>query len=751
MNHYEILEVARNATLAEITRAYRAKSRAAHPDKGGNEEGMKALNVAYGILSDPAQRETYDKEELKAPHEDNQEDHLNVERTELNREQQQILFDRVKQKNREDIINFFNTLQQDKSSVNTNNNNSNNVIFVPSENPSTSPHYFNLNFKDDLGFTPFDYASGGHLLIDSDGKKELLSKTRDPWIACLMIEYGYRLDQWEKTLVYSLVFNKVVLPEYINNPQRFKSVRQIIEKYGFYWPSGISGLLVKLQESGEIQASDYIFWEDSDGKTPLFCLIDSLINKPELSDEAERYFDVLLDSQAQVNINHQTKNGQTPLLYLMGYSASTSQRYRLLEKVLNKKFDPNLYNNDGENVLHLACKYDTNADQIDTFELLLKQGVDVNAKKRYGETALHVFLRNSNLGGESIAIFKLLLEKYNDIDCKDDYGFMLLHVIVERFDQSDPANQWVNLSNAKIILKILLENHADYTCDRHLPSPLSQAIGCRQLHLTQIFLWEAIKRKDLSSVCGIICSDSDIRYSRDEEGRNCLAYAKEIGTSSEVIEALEMYGVKAQISPPEQRHASTTAEKIQAFTEEYHLDMANRNYWAPKSYQRKYYSHAEFEIINIAPHTTASVPVVIAKAIQIIEQADLSEEAKAAQLKAIELQCFIAKHRLDDFEYWEKQVKGFGGGDKITVSVNEDKRNVFSKKINKTFVVPHGIAQAYNIINNKHNDDSAKIERFQCIETKSNARYRFFPPNWMRAETTKNCYTDMRHLGIFNR
>lgn len=63
-NHYQILGVAANAPAAEIKRAYRQLVVRYHPDKHGGdtryEDQFKAVSVAYGVLSDPGRRASYD-------------------------------------------------------------------------------------------------------------------------------------------------------------------------------------------------------------------------------------------------------------------------------------------------------------------------------------------------------------------------------------------------------------------------------------------------------------------------------------------------------------------------------------------------------------------------------------------------------------------------------------------------------------------------------------------------------------------
>ncbi len=59
---YAILEVARDATLEDIKKAYRKAALKTHPDKaGGNEEKFKACCVAHSILSDNEKRAVFDE------------------------------------------------------------------------------------------------------------------------------------------------------------------------------------------------------------------------------------------------------------------------------------------------------------------------------------------------------------------------------------------------------------------------------------------------------------------------------------------------------------------------------------------------------------------------------------------------------------------------------------------------------------------------------------------------------------------
>lgn len=66
-DYYEILGIARDATVQQIKKAYRSKALKYHPDrveegkKKEAEERFKEISEAYGVLSDPKKRQMYDQ------------------------------------------------------------------------------------------------------------------------------------------------------------------------------------------------------------------------------------------------------------------------------------------------------------------------------------------------------------------------------------------------------------------------------------------------------------------------------------------------------------------------------------------------------------------------------------------------------------------------------------------------------------------------------------------------------------------
>lgn len=59
-DYYSILGAEETAPREEIERRYKRLARRHHPDRGGDEERMKSLNEAWGVLGDEAARAAYD-------------------------------------------------------------------------------------------------------------------------------------------------------------------------------------------------------------------------------------------------------------------------------------------------------------------------------------------------------------------------------------------------------------------------------------------------------------------------------------------------------------------------------------------------------------------------------------------------------------------------------------------------------------------------------------------------------------------
>ena len=58
---YDVLGVARDASDADIKKAYHVLILKHHPDKGGEEAKFQECTSAYRVLSNPSHRQSYDE------------------------------------------------------------------------------------------------------------------------------------------------------------------------------------------------------------------------------------------------------------------------------------------------------------------------------------------------------------------------------------------------------------------------------------------------------------------------------------------------------------------------------------------------------------------------------------------------------------------------------------------------------------------------------------------------------------------
>ncbi len=67
IDHYNVLQVRRDATVDEIKKAYRKLAKQYHPDlRSGNAAKFKEIQEAYAVLSDPARKQEFDKKQSKS-------------------------------------------------------------------------------------------------------------------------------------------------------------------------------------------------------------------------------------------------------------------------------------------------------------------------------------------------------------------------------------------------------------------------------------------------------------------------------------------------------------------------------------------------------------------------------------------------------------------------------------------------------------------------------------------------------------
>ena len=64
---YSVLEVSSHASAAEIKAAYRRLVKQHHPDAGGDDQRMLALNAAWEVLGDQDRRRNFDRTRISPP------------------------------------------------------------------------------------------------------------------------------------------------------------------------------------------------------------------------------------------------------------------------------------------------------------------------------------------------------------------------------------------------------------------------------------------------------------------------------------------------------------------------------------------------------------------------------------------------------------------------------------------------------------------------------------------------------------
>lgn len=66
-DYYEILGADERTSPPDLERLYKRRAARLHPDKGGNEEDMKSLNEAFGVLKNPLTKKDYDAQRARPP------------------------------------------------------------------------------------------------------------------------------------------------------------------------------------------------------------------------------------------------------------------------------------------------------------------------------------------------------------------------------------------------------------------------------------------------------------------------------------------------------------------------------------------------------------------------------------------------------------------------------------------------------------------------------------------------------------
>ena len=90
-----------------------------------------------------------------------------------------------------------------------------------------------------------------------------------------------------------------------------------------------------------------------------------------------------------VDINHQSKDGRTPLILCIEFGM-----HRLIPKMLELGANPNIADEKGQTPIHYAAQ---NPNSIFTIISLLEAGADINAKSKLNETAFITIMKKDDL------------------------------------------------------------------------------------------------------------------------------------------------------------------------------------------------------------------------------------------------------------------------------------------------------------------------------------------------------------------
>jgi ankyrin repeat protein len=256
---------------------------------------------------------------------------------------------------------------------------------------------------------------------------------------------------------------------------------------------------------------------NDDGLTPLF-----------LAGQYPDVISTLIHRGACINARNQKRPHQGVLHYYA--SLNQIEGVRLL---LNCDYNIHIRDNDYRTALHYVAR-ERNGDS-EIADILLRQGVDVNAKDREGHTALHYCS-----GHESLDLANLLIGFGIDIDAK------------ARFSKSTALHLAINCRNLKLI-SLLVRHRADVNARDDSETVLHTAV-----------------QENLTAECALLIESGANVNSRDRKVETPLAKAL-INHNPSLVKLLLEHGASVQAFRESDYMVPRIMSNISVYGKDYNL------------------------------------------------------------------------------------------------------------------------------------------------------------------------------------
>lgn len=164
---------------------------------------------------------------------------------------------------------------------------------------------------------------------------------------------------------------------------------------------------------------------DTDGKTPLNLLFESLVSVEEPSKEQIALVNLFVQNGAKINLSIKTDEGKTLL--------HQTKSAKLAEFIIAQGVDVNSKDENGNTLLHFAVL----KENYELVNLLIYKNADLNLKNQENEAPLNLAIGLAYRGGiYNPQIAKLLINNGADINVKNPIeNLSLLHLAVKKNDK----------------------------------------------------------------------------------------------------------------------------------------------------------------------------------------------------------------------------------------------------------------------------------------------------------------------------